>query len=135
MENPVNPRVRDRVSELAAAFQAGRPFRHVVIDDFLQPEIAEAMLADFRTHPDPSDLKDDFGEPNPRATVPDIASLGGVWPALHEDIGGAAFLSVLEAISGIPDLRHDPGYFGGGTHESFAGAGLDPHCDFNIHPE
>jgi hypothetical protein len=36
------------------------------------------MLADFRSHPDASDLKDDFGEPNPRATVADIAGLGSV---------------------------------------------------------
>jgi len=66
--------------------------------------------------------------------VADISSLGGIWPAVDEGIGAAAFLSLLEAISGIPGLRHDPAYFGGGTHESFAGAGLDPHCDFNIHP-
>jgi len=64
LQSPVNPNVRDKVPELAAAFQAARPFRHVVIDDFLRPEIALAMLADFRSHSDPSDLKDDFGEPN-----------------------------------------------------------------------
>ena len=97
--DPVDPVVRDGLARLAAKFQAGKPFRHVVIDGFLRPAIAEAMLAEFRSHPDPSGLKDDFGEPNPRATVADIRSLGGVYAALDEDIRDVPFLRIMAAIS------------------------------------
>ena len=133
--DPINPGVRARLSSLAAEFQAGRPFRHVVIDDFLVPEIAEAMLAEFPGCPDPSGLKDEFGEPNPRTTIADVRSLGGVYAALDQAIQTPAFLGAMEALAGIEGFRYDPGYFGGGTHESFSGAGLDPHCDFNVHPQ
>ena len=40
LDNPLNPGVHDAIAKLAAGFQAGRPFRHVVIDGFLRPEIA-----------------------------------------------------------------------------------------------
>ena len=36
-----------RLPELAAAFQRRAPFRHVVIDDFLEADVAARLLADF----------------------------------------------------------------------------------------
>lgn len=76
----------------------------------------------------------EFGDPNPKNAVDKVAQIGGVYPAVDTFIQGREFLQAMEQLTGIPDLKYDPWYFGAGTHENFNGAGLDPHYDFNIHP-
>ena len=44
------------------------------------------------------------------------------------------FLGWLERITGIDDLLADNQLFGGGLHQSIAGAFLNVHVDYNIHP-
>jgi Rps23 Pro-64 3,4-dihydroxylase Tpa1-like proline 4-hydroxylase len=44
-------------------------------------------------------------------------------------------LKDIEYITGIENLIPDKKLFGGGLHQSIAGAFLDVHVDYNIHPE
>lgn len=43
----LNPAVRAALARHADAFRQALPFRYVVIDDFLQPETAKALLQAF----------------------------------------------------------------------------------------
>ena len=43
--SPVDPAIS--FDDLVSKFRAGEPFPHVVIDDFLTPETAEAIVAEF----------------------------------------------------------------------------------------
>ena len=131
----INPEVLDRVSELADEFRHAKPFRHVVIDNFLHHDVAEAMLDDFPSVSDPSTLLNEFGAPNPKSAISDVRSLARVFVEVDRYIQSDSFLKAMSEITGIPDLRYDPWYFGAGTHENFHGAGLDPHYDFNFHPK
>jgi hypothetical protein len=130
----ISPQVIADADRLSAEFAMGRPFKHVVIDDFLRPEIAERMVSDFPRVLDPSTLVNEFGDPNPKSCVSDIKAVGGVYGEMDAYIQSPAFLQLMTRITGIADLRYDPWYFGAGTHENFHGAGLDAHYDFNIHP-
>lgn len=123
-----------RRNELANAFANAKPFRYVVIDDFLDPAVAEAMLESFPAVEDPSKLVNEFGERNPKNFVTDVAGIGGVYRDIDNYIQQREFISFVETVTGIPDLRYDPHYYGAGTHENFHSAGLDAHYDFNIHP-
>jgi hypothetical protein len=50
----INPPVRWNERVYFDQFQSAKPFRHVVIDDFLKPEVAEALLVEYPTVKDPS---------------------------------------------------------------------------------
>ena len=43
----LNPAVLDSETEYALTFREARPFRHVVIDDFIVSELCEAICAEF----------------------------------------------------------------------------------------
>lgn len=118
---------------LAAAFAGARPFRHLVIDGFLDAAFAEALLAQFPAF-EQADNRGEDGRPGAKATLERIRGLGDAYARLDELVRSAAFLRLLGELCGIDDLRYDPWYLGGGTHENRNGASLEPHVDFSVHP-
>jgi hypothetical protein len=129
----VNPEVLADAETYAREFARRDPFRHVVIENFLSPEYAERLLADFP----PFDTKralNEAGEVGGKAVVEQIRGIGPAYAALDDAIQSRAFLALVERITGIPELLYDPHYFGGGTHENREGQDLDAHVDFNRHP-
>jgi hypothetical protein len=118
-----------------AEFRSGYPFKNVVIDNFLSPDFANQLLDQFPCVSDRSKLVNEFGVLNPKASIPDVAGIGGVYREIDQYIQTDEFLTFMSEITGIPNLLYDPWYFGAGTHENFHSSGLDPHIDFNIHPK
>lgn len=122
-----------RIASLAAAFQRREPFRHVVIEPFFDTASAARLLAEFPPFERGNARNEDGGIGN-KSTIEKIRELGPAYAALDDLVQSPAFLRRLSAITGIADLRYDPWYFGGGTHENRNGQDLDPHVDFNRHP-
>ena len=121
---------------LAAAaerFQQREPFRHVVIDDFLQPAIAAGLLTEFPEF-NPTHAINEDGEVGNKSVYEKIRALGPNYSRLDDFIQTQDFLGLVSRITGIPDLLYDPYYFGGGTHDNRNGQALDAHVDFNRHP-
>ena len=123
------------VPKFQSEFRSGQPFKNVVIDNFLSPDFAKSLLEQFPRVADPSKLRNEFGGINPKASVDDVAGIGGAYTLIDSYIQTDEFLTLMSEITGIPNLLYDPWYFGAGTHENFHSAGLDPHIDFNIHPK
>ena len=117
----------------AAAFARRDPFRHVVIDDFLDADYAAALLARFPPF-ERGNARNEAGDLGGKSTIERIRGLGAPYAALDDLVQSAEFLDLVGRITGIPDLLYDPDYFGGGTHENREGQDLDPHVDFNRHP-
>jgi len=112
-------------------FQTAKPFRHVVIDDFLEPSACEALLRDFPAFNEKY-AADEHGGVGRKAVVERAASISPFYRSFHDYINSAPFLGAMSALTGIDDLISDPTLFGGGTHENLAGQGLNVHVDFNI---
>jgi hypothetical protein len=120
--------------ELTARYQAAQPFPHIVIDDFLPPEVLETCLAKFPVERDPE--SETFDRPqerrktsfNPDYLDPQIRSI-------FYSFNSRPFIRFLENLTGIGSLIPDPYFSGGGFHEIRTGGHLSMHADFNHHKE
>jgi hypothetical protein len=129
----VNPEVLASRARHARAFREAQPFRHVVIDGFLEPGFCARVLADFPRFEDKYALNE-MGKVGGKAVRMDVRDISDTYRALDRYIQTPEFLGLVSEITGIPDLLYDVDYVGGGTHENVHGQGLDPHVDFNYHP-
>ena len=121
----------DRADELAGEFRDASPFPLLLIEDFLDNETAEKLLAEFPA-PDAMPKSRDymFGDKHELSSV---AEQGPTCKEFYDSLMGEAFQSFISALTG-KDLFVDPAFHGGGFHQSGNGGFLDTHVDFNIHP-
>ncbi len=133
MAGIVDTSILERAGEFRASFRNARPFPHVVLDDFLAPDLARRLVDEFPAY-DEQRFRNEWEELG-KAWHENVPALGPSFAALDAGLRSQEFLDLLSRISGIPDLLFDPDYFGGGTHENLHGMELDPHIDFNMHPK
>ena len=129
----LNPRLFADAEPVATAFRARDPFRHVVLDEFFTPDFCAQLLREFPPF-ERGNARNEAGELGAKSTVEKIRELGPAYAALDDLIQTREFLDLIGRMTGIADLRYDPWYFGGGTHENRDGQDLDSHVDFNRHP-
>lgn len=127
----INPSIPS-VASLRDAFLSAKPFKHVCIDNFLIPSFADRLLKEFPSF-DNSKALNEHGKVGGKATREDVRALGPAYTEIDDLLGSQKFLHFLSEITGIPDIRYDAEYFGGGTHENVHGQELDVHVDFNYH--
>jgi hypothetical protein len=121
--------VAEKGKELASKYQAGLPFPHIVIDDFLPEAILEKCLAEF-----PHGTDDVFNRDQERLKSsynPDMLTQG--LRTLFYSFNSRPFIQVLENITSIKGLIPDPYFLGAGFHEIKQGGHLSIHADFNHH--
>ena len=118
--------------ESSAPYTANRPWPHLVIDDFVDPEWLERVRLEAfaidrsKRYAKFLDRKTDH---NKFAFLPDV--VGPETARLVNFLNSGAFLTFLEKLTGISGLLADPSYFGGGLHKILAGGFLEIHADFN----
>lgn len=127
----IQPDVLREAARIREAFQHAKPFRHVMIDGFLEPAVAESMLADFPRFDERKALNE-HGEVGRKAVVESVKQLSPFYASFYAYINSREFLAAMSGLTGIPDLIADETLFGGGTHENLDGQALDVHVDFNI---
>jgi Rps23 Pro-64 3,4-dihydroxylase Tpa1-like proline 4-hydroxylase len=113
-------------------FMGGDPYPHIVIDNFLDPEALENLLAEF---PDKSkkvwhDYQTHFEN---KQELNGEGKMGDFTQHLLYQFNSAPFLQFLETLTGIDNLIPDPYFFGGGIHQLNRGGKLGIHADFSKH--
>lgn len=118
--------------ESHSSYVANQPWSHIVIDDFIDPDLLDAVRLE-ATAVDRSkryakflDRKTDH---NKFAFMPDM--VGAETARLANFLNSGAFLAFLENLTGIDGLLSDPSFFGGGLHKILTGGFLEIHADFN----
>ena len=112
-------------------FQTAKPFKHVMVDNFLDEAMCEKLLADFPAF-DPKKARNEHGEIGAKAVNERVSSISPFYKTFYAYINSQPFLDHISELTGIPELIADATLFGGGTHENRDGQSLDVHIDFNI---
>lgn len=122
----------EEIERLAASFSSAKPFRHVVLDDFVTASPSELS----RSFPDPSwdgwQRYSDAYQPA-KMICSDISKIPPPFSTMIHELNSPPFLEFLENITGIKSLIPDPYLSGGGLHCSGPGGVLTPHADFHIY--
>jgi hypothetical protein len=122
----------NKVSDLTVEFENGNPFPLVVIEDFLEEDFANRLLAEFPSIEEMAHSKDYvFGDKREEAN---FANAGPACKEYHDYLLSPDFAEVVSTITGRT-LFVDPSFHGGGFHQGGDGSHLDTHVDFNIHPK
>lgn len=108
-----------------------KPFKHIVIDNFLAENIALEL---YRQFPRPTDdwYKYDNVFEIKRAQD-NLFKLPEIHKRILADFNTHIFIEEIEKIFGIEGLIPDPSFRGGGLHQIMHGGKLDIHADFNWH--
>jgi hypothetical protein len=125
-------RLEGRLTQYACDFEAARPFRYVVIDDFLEPRFAKRLHDEF---PSLDAMQRSVALLlRARSYDGEVARFGPPFSDYFAAIAADPFREWLCRLTGIPDLEMDPLLVGGGIHQGARGSSLHVHADHNTHP-
>jgi hypothetical protein len=125
--------VRDGIEADLLGFHGRHPFDHAVIDGFLEPALAGAMLAEFPAEDDPCWHRYDNAL-ELKSACNDWNRFGPATYRAFSYLVGSTFTAALGRVLGINGLTADAGLHGGGWHFHGSGGRLNPHLDYSLHP-
>ena len=118
---------------LQKEFTESGPFNHIVIEDFLNPETAKQIVAEFPTFDEPVwHVYDNAIEI--KKTLNNYNIFKPATYSLFTYLNSPEFVSRLEVLVG-EKLYPDIGLNGGGLHTHSRGGKLNTHLDYSIHPK
>jgi 2OG-Fe(II) oxygenase superfamily len=119
--------------ELRERYLSAKPFPHVVLDDFLDSDVAHRATEEFPSV-DPERWinwvhvnERKYGNRDPDTWGPTLQSVAA-------ELNSPRFVEFLSGLTGIDDLLVDESLEGGGLHQSLPGGFLNIHADFTVHP-
>ncbi len=121
----------DTIGDHVTTFRDAEPFPHIVIEEFVTDDLANALISEF---PDigamPHSRDYMFGN---KHELSSIEAAGQASAAFSEAVNTPVFAAALSELTGH-EVFVDPMFHGGGFHQGEDGSFLDMHVDFNIHP-
>jgi hypothetical protein len=124
----------DQLPELSQQYQGAHPYPHIVLQNFLDPEVLHECVTEFNTL-NATDgwinykhFNEDKRGLNKFDLLPDTIK------ATITELNSPQFLEFLSKLTGIRNLQKDDGLEGGGIHQSTRGGYLNIHADFTVHP-
>ena len=115
-------------------FNKGRPFPHVIIDNFLKNKIAKKIEKEF-----PNFTDKELHEYRNYCEIKKSTNLWNLFqPTTYQLISilnSSEFTNNIKKKLKMKNLYSDPGLNGGGLHIMGKGGKLNPHLDYVIHPK
>lgn len=119
------------LERLKKEFDAGKPYRHIKIDSFLDEAFANALYDNF---PGLDQMSRKYAGLNEnKAEGAGFEKFHPAFSELKAALNTPEFYKALSAITGIDQLYSVEDALGMGVHQGADGSYLDVHIDFNIH--
>ena len=134
------------IAQLRHRFLTSEPFNYVVIDNFLNFQLARDIEMEIRNLPqeDWFDKDSEFRHINVQGDCETHSKkiALNIRKQIPEKTNGVidlfaspTIIKFIEDITEITGLQSDPYLLGGGIHKTSENGHLSVHCDFNIHPQ
>jgi Rps23 Pro-64 3,4-dihydroxylase Tpa1-like proline 4-hydroxylase len=119
-----------RGAELHSQFTDAKPFPMAVIDDFLAPDLADGLHAEFPSLENMPRSRDYVFADKYELSSIEQTTAG---ERFRRGALSPEFEQFLRELTGF-EVFVDPMFHGGGFHQGGDGSFLDMHVDFNVHP-
>ncbi len=120
---------------MSSPFMKQDPFPHLILDNFIEPDAAEALYQELSSL-DPDDSWYDYNNKFELKRATDNTDKMPASVAFYLSfMNSQKVLPKIEKFSGIEGLIPDPYMRGGGVHMILPGGFLDIHADRQIHPK
>jgi Rps23 Pro-64 3,4-dihydroxylase Tpa1-like proline 4-hydroxylase len=124
---------------LHSKFMNAIPFNHIVIDNFLNNDYAEKILAELKLFDllldnEYNSREKDYAVQSKKIGLSEYHRFGPMVKSFIDLSNTPEFIHFLEKLTGITEIEADPHLYGGGIHRTKTGGRLAIHSDFNIHP-
>ena len=115
------------LADLRPGALGSEPGAHLVIDDFLEPQVAREALAEIERFQGRWRLRRHLGQR--KRIFTDMSSMPGLVQQIVRTLNGHECRRAIERVGGISRLVADPGLEGGGLCEMRRGDFMRPHYD------
>jgi hypothetical protein len=126
-------RLEGQLDHLSATYQSASPYPHIVLDDFLEPGVAEAAMEEFPPL-DPEQWNNYLHANERKFSNTDPETWGPTLQTILAELNSPRFVQFVSTLIGVDELVADPTLEGGGLHQSGTGGFLNIHADFTVHP-
>lgn len=113
-------RLEQQVDELHAAYQQATPYPHIVLDDFLEPGVAELAIKEFPPL-DPEQWNNYLHANERKFSNTDPETWGPTLRSILAELNSPRFVEFIGSLIGVEHLVPDPSLEGGGLHQSGTG--------------
>ena len=121
------------IKQQSESFQSSKPYKHMVIENFLQEDFANTLYEHFPTMDKLSKHYQGLNEKKSEGS--NFNTFHPAYSELRAALNSAEVRKVLEEMTGVKDIYSTDDNLGAGIHQGTNGSYLDVHIDFNIHYE
>ncbi len=119
--------------KLRKDFDTNIPYRHIILDDFLNQDIADEMYANFPSMNSLNVRRKSINEN--KAEDYHFEGWHTSFSKVKEEVRSKAFYQWMAHITGIKGLRTTTDSLGSGIHQGTNGSYVDIHIDANMNPK
>jgi Rps23 Pro-64 3,4-dihydroxylase Tpa1-like proline 4-hydroxylase len=123
----------ESIQKMSKDFNDAKPYRHLVIDNFLVQDVAETI---YNTFPKEEVFNKKYKGVNEyKAEGSNFEDFPELFTQMRQALHSQEWCEIMSKITGIENLFSVEDALGGGLHQGANGSFLDIHIDFNIHAD